>query len=187
MWSWRQNLALELVRVLPAPPWRHEKTPREGREHSRIWPEKKRRTLQKKAKQRGKYQRSEQKQKRDFGRSGCGHQHQPTHQQPHTQPTIKLDGAAGLLTHFRQGGHQNAFPLTSQFFVRIVIERTELFQLSTLVLDSTIFSVSSNNVDILLKFLLAFNFSATSFPTSYLCFGSCGDTRWADTSFCGNS
>ena len=40
MWPQRQNLAFGVVRVLPAPPWGHEKTPRESRtsgEHSRIW------------------------------------------------------------------------------------------------------------------------------------------------------
>ena len=33
-------------------------------------------------------------------------------------------------SHIRQGGHQNASPLTLRLFVRIVVQRTELFQLS---------------------------------------------------------
>ena len=57
------------------------------------------------------------------------------------------------LSHIRQGRHQKTSPLTLRLFVRIVFERAELFQLSIPVLD-TIFSVSSNNVDAVVKLLL---------------------------------
>ena len=55
---------------------------------------------------------------------------------------------------FALPGHQNASSLISRLFVRIVVERAEFFQLSIPVLDSTIFSVSSDNVDAVVKFLL---------------------------------
>ena len=68
----------------------------------------------------------------------------------------KRYGALAICSsHTRQGGHQNASPLCFlRLFVRIVVERAELFQLSLPVLDSTIFSVWSNNVDAVVKFLL---------------------------------
>ena len=56
-------------------------------------------------------------------------------------------------SHIRQGGHQNASPLISRLFVRIVVDGAELLLLSIPVLDSTIFSVSNNNVDALEHFL----------------------------------
>ena len=67
---------------------------------------------------------------------------------------FKNGALAICFSHIRQGGDQDTSPLILRLVVPIDVERAELFQLSIPVFVSTIFSVSSNNVDAVVKFLL---------------------------------